>query len=267
MKISEIVRRIAENVDFYSLINYKCDGWLHNKSLGGRKCTGIVSAWMVDTACVLDAAAGNANFIISHESLFFNKSGYLYDTEKEIETEDKELNKTMRGLLDENGIAVHRFHDGVDILPRYGVVDSLIAKLELTADEGGNKILKTCTTAPTTVEELARRCRRMLGAGSCVISGDPGRIARKIGISAGAFAWVPTIDILHAQKVDVILAGEARDTDGRVYATRLGMPVIELGHFETEEPGIRNFTEYVAGLFPDLTVRYRPSEPFTRHTV
>lgn len=94
-----------------------------------------------------------------------------------------------------------------------------------------------------TLGELAAAVRAALGAPALRVVGDPGRRVRRLATVSGAGRSL----LADAARLgaDAIVTADIGHHDART-AEELGLGVVDAGHRETEEPGVRALTEALA---------------------
>ena len=286
MKKEEVVARIlAYHPDLPRYYDHEgaCDTWKCGDPQ--QECTGVVTALSPTVNVIRRTIELGANLIICHEPTFYTSAdepGWFEDFPNSVYEE-------KRRLLEEHQIAVWRDHDHMHahrpdsiftgVLKYLGWLDS--ARVEPSK---ASPFAHTLVEIPeTTVADLCRKLKDTLHLNGLRYVGDPEAKVRRLALvghlmPAESMAsrrdgkpleyGVEVIDTLERQ-ADVILPGEVIDWTVLSYvrdAVQLGKAkaVINLGHFNWEELGMRYMQEWLSQLVPELPVTYVPSEDLYR---
>ena len=93
--------------------------------------------------------------------------------------------------------------------------------------------------------------------------GDMDRKIERIGIpwgGMGLFVNIPYLQKLVEFGAQAFIAGET-DSYAFHFAKESGVYMIETGHEHSENPGLREFAEWLKSLFPDIDVVYYENAP------
>jgi putative NIF3 family GTP cyclohydrolase 1 type 2 len=199
--------------------------------------------------------------IICHESLWLPaQRGPWYDGPEERHII---ANRLRREILDQSKAVVYRSHSNWDALPRYGIVDSAIAALEL---KGARELSRRKFFAvhelahAMSVEELRRRVEQGLGYGQCRIFGSSEQQIRRFAFLVGGFGenqyHMPQAAM--EMGAEAIIIGEMSEFIV-IACLEMGLPVIESLHSASEIPGVKNQARLLAQRLHPLRVEYVPS--------
>lgn len=160
-----------------------------------------------------------------------------------------------------HGISLYAMHLPLDAHPEYGHNACLAAMLRLNRQQMfakycGVKIgvigeLPTCATP----QQLATLLDEKL-AGHATIFGDLGKTVSTVGIISGGAGYEGINEAIRL-KLDCFITGEVGHSSYHLIKES-GMPVIALGHYASEKPGVIKVMELVqqkfklAGEFVDL---------------
>jgi len=220
-----------------------------------QQCRGIVTTCWASVEVIKKAADLQANLIIVHEALFWNrgdKTAWLQESANQTFLAKKQL-------LDETGIVVWRNHDfvhsGIPLGGEYvdGIfygVAKLIGWLEYQVST--DLLVRTFVLPLTTVEDLGRQLIEKFGLNGLRIIGKPEDVISKVAITfhiMGEFDQ-GIITIIEKEKIEAIIALEITDFTVSEYirdSSLLGFPkaVFAVGHFNVEEPGMAYMVEYL----------------------
>ncbi len=198
----------------------------------------------VTEAVADEAAASGADLIVSHHPLLFSASS-LSD-----ETPDGRLLLSLA----ERGIAVISLHTNLDSAPD-GVNDVLAQRLELqdisTFDGGNHGIGRIGTVPEQDLLTFARFVKERLNAGG-VRYAPGGRSVRRVAVGGGS-----CMDFLPqavAAGCDTFVTGDVKYHQFQ-QAAKLGVNLVDAGHFPTEDPVCEALCGFLRGQFPEIEVR------------
>jgi putative NIF3 family GTP cyclohydrolase 1 type 2 len=221
--------------------------------------TGIATTVMSTFDQVKRAQAQGLNFILSHETTYWNDRDIVTDLANDP------TYKIKSEFCAKNNIVIHRFHDNLHAMrPDFNFQ-------ALARDTGWSQYetapnSRRFTLPETTLGALAADVAKRLGTKALRIVGDPNARVSKAQMSVGY--GMPRA----AGDVDVIMSGEAQETDGAIDNTEyvldaasLGVAKgqIILGHCVSEEPGMEDCTEWLKKFITEVPVRLvRAGEPY-----
>jgi len=233
-------------------IQHRPDGSL--LSNGDAEISGVTVAWMATPDALRFAAGKGHDLFIGHESLY-----YPYDVinakNPPAGWQGWKVNRQRRELLDAGGLTFLRAHGSLDDIC---IFDDFAALFDLGAPVHENGLVKVYEIEPTTVGELVQRAKRVCQMPAVRVAAPEGmdQIVRRVGLpwgGLGLFVNVGYQQALVELGCDVFIAGEADDYGFR-FAAEAGIPMIETSHEISENPGLRHFSEMLAGAFPDISV-------------
>jgi len=216
---------------------------------------GIVTCW-APTLSVLEKTADlGANMVISHEPLTYGVCGR--DPEaglkwyEELNPTAKIPNQKRMVFALSKGISVYRFHSNWDWAEYYGVADTLARILDLGDQRAGEREAPVYRIPETTAAELAQRAVNKLKLGPSRLVGDPGRSVSRIAICQGGFGQMFTFpEVALAGGAEFAFFGEMLDYTIR-YCVETGLSALELGHYQSENPGMIAMVEYLSKFVPE----------------
>ncbi len=264
MKISEIIKML-ENSPSIAQGGHTKD----NLEYGDveRECTGIVTTCFASADVIREAAAMGANFIVCHERTF-----YIKPTETPWLQKDPVF-LAKKKLLDDAGITVWRYHDHIhggcpipgplsntDMI-FYGVMKILKWEKYLTGDP---TVPLTFRLPETTVRELARELINKMNLKGLRVLGDIEARVSTVYVCGHLFGIPEDHEVVRRVaegNYDVLIPLELVDYTLGEYvrdSARLGMPkaILNIGHFNYEEPGMRYMAEWLPQLTGTLPVRF-----------
>lgn len=256
MKINEVidtVKNYSKGEIFGSKID---DATTRDKVLYGTtdaECTGIVTTCFASAAVIREAQKLNCNLIIPHEALFWNHGDH-----QEWLKENRTY-QAKKKLLDDAGITVWRDHDyihsGLPLLIHQYVDGIFYGFAKETGWEGnvistGKARCVDYEFSGVPAREIAEYLVRKLHLNGIRIVGDENTFVHKLRI-VGHIDGRSDNEILSAfenENYDCAIALECTDYTFNEYirdSAMLGIPkaMIMLGHFNTEEPGMKFMAE------------------------
>lgn len=223
-----------------------------------QECTGIVTCIWPTADVIRSAQEMGANFIISHEAIFWNHGDH------QDVVGDTATFKAKKALLDEWGGAVWRCHDYIhsrapiesDGSLADGIFYGLAAKLGwLDYRVGEDKGFCLDYQIPETdATDLARELVRKLGLNGTRIAGDPHARVRNVRIPmhvmGDAASDTHEINATDAKGNDCLVTMEFIDFTTCEYIRDSGMLgqnkcAITIGHFNLEEPGMEYMVKWL----------------------
>ncbi len=286
MKIKEVVERILEYHPH--LPNYKgCDDYKCGDP--EAECTGIVTALVPTVNVIKKTIELGANLLVVHEPIFYTSEdgpGWFEDFPCAVYDE-------KRKLLDDHGIVVWRDHDHMHFHRPDGIFTGVMRYLgwedymTLDLDTGSFAHFIVDLPEAVTVRQLCNHLIDGIGLNGVRYIGDPDAVVRSAAFVGHLFPGpcrktrkdgspmeygVSIIKSLE-ERVDVILPGEIIDWTVASYvrdAVQQGRTkaMINLGHLNWEELGMRYAQDWLSELLPDgPSVTYVHSEDMYRFEV
>ena len=220
---------------------------------------GIATTVMSTFDQIKRAHAEGLNFILTHETT------YWYDRDLLDGLADDPVYRAKSEFCAANNIVILRFHDNLHARRPDFTFQALARVTGWTQYEdppNSRRFLLPETTLGALAADVAKR----LGSKALRIVGDPAaKVSRtQMGVGYG----MPRA----AGDVDVVMSGEAQETDGAVDNTEyvmdaatLGVPKgqIILGHAISEEPGMEDCAEWLRSFITEIPVKLvRAGEPY-----
>ncbi len=261
MKISEVIAKIkayhyGKGKDGEPIDEAKT----RDKVLYGdpeTECSGIVVTCFASVEVIKEAAKRGANFIICHEAIFWNhgdRTAHLADNKVFLE---------KKKLLDDNGIVVWRDHDYIHTgIPVEGaIVDGIfygvMMKLGWKDLLVGDKAYPVRFVFPEAVpgKEIVDHCIKAFGLTGVRLVGDIDTVVKKLIIPGHIMGRRDDeiLDEIERDDYDCVIAMEITDHTLTGYirdSVSVGRPrlIIEVGHFNVEEPGMEYMTAYLGDV-------------------
>lgn len=228
-------------------------------------CSGVATTCVLSPDVIRKAARLGCNLIVVHEPTFFTHD----DVTDWLQ--GNAVYEQMMQMLAENSMAVWRNHDHMHASRPDEIMAGVLEELGWTpyAQEADYGFRTLITIPETTLRELAQHLKARLNLAAGRIVGNPDARVSRIAFCGHIFpSWdaeerKPT-QLLSREDVDVLIPGEIIDWTVVPYvrdAAQLGMnkALIQVGHFNLEEPGMRYMARKIAGLLPELPVHYVPA--------
>ena len=215
--------------------------------------TKIVVSWCVDDETVDFAIKNKCNFILHHESLL-----HPYPIWSALERNylGWKVNADKLARLGANKINTFRLHCTMDKLTIY---KTFAEKLGLRKVRDGRGIYDAVFSSQfATAGELAAHAKKVMNMPSIRFAGNPDQKISNIGLAFGGiglFVNVGSVQKMIENGADVIIAGES-DNMGFRFCTEQNIPVIELSHEVTENPGIKVFCDELQKKIPSVEVLF-----------
>ena len=217
---------------------------------------GIVTTFLASCEVIDRTVSLGANFIITHEPTFYNH----LDQVDWLEKDDVYRHKLK--LLQDNGIVVWRFHDGIHRLEPDGVITGVLEALGWKQHARPDDP-RVCEIPPTSLPELATILRERLGTMRVLAVGDPRRRYRTVGLMVGASGGAAQMQFAQETGVEVLVVGELAEWETSEYVrdaahAGLNRAALVVGHAASEEPGMKWLAEWMRPRFPGVNITHVP---------
>jgi putative NIF3 family GTP cyclohydrolase 1 type 2 len=163
--------------------------------------TGVVTTFLASAEVLDEAIARGANLVITHEPTFYNHR------DRVDWLRGDEVYEHKRRLLEDSGIVVWRFHDGIHRFEPDGIVAGVLEELGWQ-EYAHPDDPRVCEIPPVTLRELAALFEERLGTKRVLAVGDPRRRYRTVGLMVGAEGGESQMRFLRATGVEVLVVGE-----------------------------------------------------------
>lgn len=237
--------------------------------------TKIVTTFMATVEVIREAVDIGANFIITHEPTWFTGM----DTTEWLEKDPVYLQK--KKLLEENRIAVWRFHDHMHMGAEDGIYRGFekefgwdIYKMAETEDNR-LKHFGACYSIPEiSLKNLCQLFKDQLDMDVVQIVGNPNMLVRRVGVlvgggSLGLGREERPMMLMEERKLDLVICGDITEWTLSAYvrdAAALGMNkgMLVLGHERSEEWGMKYLGEWMHSITGDIEITFLDAgEPFS----
>ena len=240
-----------------------CDGFKFGDPQ--EACTGVATTCVLTPDVIRQAIAQGCNLIVVHEPTFFTHDD---DTDW---LAGNPVYEQLTQLMAEHHMAVWRNHDHMHASRPDEIMTGVLQELgwEEYIQEKPYSFRSVITLPPMTLGELSQHLKKRLNLSTGRIVGNPCAVVSRVAFCGHIFpSWNEQerepIKLLSRSDVDVLIPGEIIDWTVVTYvrdAAQLGMnkALIQVGHFNMEEPGMRYMARKIAGLTPELPVRFIPA--------
>lgn len=208
-----------------------------------QRVTGIVSSFTASLQVMQAAVDAGANFIVSHEPIFYN---HLDETQV-LEKRDDPVYRTKVQFAETHGLVVWRFHDHLHRITPEPMTQAFYRQLGWeTYLDMGQGFHRRINLPPVTLRELATQLTEALPTASIRVIGNPGMTVSRVGQSGHSIGGL----IRCYEDCDIGLGAEVREWDSGEYARdaqELGMPkaLIMIAHERGEQGGMAVFVDWL----------------------
>lgn len=222
---------------------------------------GIATLMMATLDGLRRATARGMNLVITHEPTYFTHQDRVEPIQGDA------LYRLKRDFIRQHNLAIFHFHDHWHGRRPDGIATGMIRALgwEKNADPEHPKLFTfngepLATFARTMAAKLNIRTMRVLG--------DPRLPVRRVLASWGNVGLMHGIP--YVAQADVIIVGETHEWELVEYiqdAIAAGQPkaLIVLGHFVSEQAGMKYCAEWLGPFIPEVPVAFvEAAEPFWR---
>ena len=218
----------------------------------------VAVAWKARWDTLRQALERGADLFVSHESICVCASNN--STEPEV-TFALPTEKPKFDWLAASGLTVYRCHDVWDRFPGLGIRDTWQRELQLGGrvirEDGGFLVTQF---APMPLKGFARHVARRiapLGQNAVGVCGDMEQMVSKVATGTGVSCDPIRMMELGAD-VGILTDDYYAHVRTGAHALELKFPTITVNHGVSEEWGVANLAQYLAGTFPQLEVFHIP---------
>lgn len=235
--------------------------------------TGVAVTMMATFDVLQRAAASGANFVITHEPIYYSHR----DTTGALESENDPVFAAKRDFIREHHMVVWRFHDNWHAHRPDGIQLGMERKLDwmryrTAANDslgGGNPATDYLFRLPTTtVGELAAELAKKLDAHAVRIVGDPKMPVSGVAFAGGFLGADTQRKLLRRADVDALVIGEAHEWETVAYAADAvsegeKKALIIVGHTPSEQGGMEDCAQWLLGFVTEVPVTFiAAKDPF-----
>lgn len=232
----------------------------------------IVTTFMATVEVIQKAIDAGANFIITHEPTWFTGK----DSTEWLENDPVYIEK--RKLIEENKIAIWRFHDHMHM----GKEDGIYRGYDLEFDWAKYKIenpgtfnhFGACYQIPKiTLKDLCQFFKDKIDMKVIQIVGDPMMTVERVSVLVGGGSLGLGIEelpmkLMNDNNLDLLICGDITEWTISAYvrdAAAMGMNkgMLVLGHERSEEWGMKHLGKWMQDITGDIEVQFIDAgEPF-----
>ena len=206
----------------------------------------------VDLGVVEEAVNIGANLIVSHHPLMFNSVNRM--------TEDNPEQKAIR-LMIEKGISHYAAHTNLDtgkggindlMAQMLGMEDTEVVDVVTTNERGVHGYGRMCTLkTPVTMKEMMDKVKSVFGAKGLKYTGSLDDKVQKLAINTGGGAGI--LEQCINAGCDTFITGDVK-YNGYRDALDMGMKIIDIMHYDSEQISKTWFENWFSENFPDVEV-------------
>jgi putative NIF3 family GTP cyclohydrolase 1 type 2 len=228
----------------------------------GQEVTGIVTTMFPTIEVIEQTAKAGANFIIAHETPFYNN---------EDETDWLQQDDAFRykvALLNRHKIAIWRFHDYWHAHKPDGIAMGNLIKLGWDKFYDANNPRMVTLPSPMTIKSIVALTKDKLGISTVRLLGNINQNCRTVYLAFGYMDSKRQIAAIQQYKPDLILSGETREwetvervRDGLMMGQKTSLLV--LSHAVSEEAGMEYAVQWLQPKLPGVRIMHIAStNPF-----
>jgi putative NIF3 family GTP cyclohydrolase 1 type 2 len=227
-----------------------------------QEVTGIVTTMFPTLEVIEKTAKAGANFIIAHETPFYNNA----DETDWLKQDDAYLYKI--DLLNKHKIAIWRFHDYWHAHRPDGIAMGNLIKLgwEKYYDPASPRLITL--PQPQQLKDIVKLSKKRLGIPTVRVVGNLNQYCRTVYLAFGYMDSKRQIAVIQQSKPDLILSGETREWE-TVERVRDGLKMgqktslLVLSHSVSEEAGMEYAATWLRPKLPGVNITHIPSNnPF-----
>ena len=224
-----------------------------------QEVTGIVTTFLATQAILQRAVELGANFVITHEPVFYNhpdETDWLADDPVYL---------AKRRFIDDHQLVIWRFHDYWHSHRPDGIITGLLAALGWQSyfDPADHFEI---TIPPLPLNDLVAHVSAALGCPHPRVIGHPAMPCSRVSLLIGAPGGKWQIQSLRG--ADVLIAGEINEWETSEWVRDantqgLAKGLIVVGHEISEEAGMAYLVEWLRPRVPGVAITHVPSgDPF-----
>jgi putative NIF3 family GTP cyclohydrolase 1 type 2 len=227
-----------------------------------QEVTGIVTTMFPTLEVIEKTAKAGANFIIAHETPFYNNA----DETEWLQQDD--VYRYKIDLLNKHKIAIWRFHDYWHAHRPDGIAMGNLIKLgwEKYYDAASPRMITL--PEPLPLKSIVKLAKKKLDIPSVRVVGNLDQACRTVYLAFGYMDSKRQIGIIQQSKPDLILSGETREWE-TVERVRDGLKMglktslLVLSHSVSEEAGMEYAVAWLQPKLPGVAITHIPSNnPF-----
>ncbi|PSR53079.1 NGG1p interacting factor NIF3 [Adhaeribacter arboris] len=225
--------------------------------------TGIVTTTFPTLEVIEQTAKVGANFIIAHETPFYNNQDETDWLEKD------EVYQYKIALLKKHNIAIWRFHDYWHAHKPDGILMGTLSTLGWEKYYNPENPRLLTLPNPVAVKAIVALTKEKLGISTVRLVGDLKQNCTRIYMALGYMDSKRQIAAIEEFKPDLFISGETREwetvervRDGRRMGQKTSLLV--LSHAVSEEAGMQYAVKWLQPKVPGIKITHIPAKnPFT----
>jgi putative NIF3 family GTP cyclohydrolase 1 type 2 len=256
-QVIDIILKEIPNAPFANTVDQLRSGSMD------QEVTGIVTTMFPTLSVIEQTAKAGANFIIAHETPFYNNQ----DETEWLQKDDAYLYKVE--LLNKYKIAVWRFHDYWHAHKPDGIIMGNLIKLGWEKHYDITKPRMLTLPKAMSLKSIAELAKDKLGISTVRVVGNLKQDCSTIYLAFGYMDSKRQIAAIQEFKPDLILSGETREwetvervRDGQLMGQKTSLLV--LSHSVSEEAGMEYAAKWLEPKVPGVKIKHIAStNPFT----
>ncbi|HEX6224918.1 MAG TPA: Nif3-like dinuclear metal center hexameric protein [Chryseolinea sp.] len=256
-QVIDIILKEIPNAPFSKTVDQLRSGSLE------QEVTGIVTTMFPTLEVIERTAKAGANFIIAHETPFYNNQ----DETDWLQEDD--AYKYKIGLLQKYKIAIWRFHDYWHAHKPDGIIMGNLIKLGWERHFNTETPRVLTLPQPTSLKSIVSLVKDRLNIPSVRVVGSLRQECKTIYMAFGYMDSRMQIAAIQKFKPDLILSGETREwetvervRDGQLMGQKTALMV--LSHSVSEEAGMEYAAKWLQPKVQSIKITHIPStNPFT----
>ncbi len=211
--------------------------------------------WRPTIDVLKQAAENKIDLLIIHEPLFHSEKSVIIPKE-ELSFSP---NTKRKEILSNNNILVYRYHSQWDDA-KEGNNETLVNLFNL------KNITKTPygrvgDINPTSLINFVKIVKEKLNCPNVLVTSDKdGDIIKKVAVISGSGnSLIEMIEYVKQKGADVLVSGDIADGRAR-FATEIDLPIIDVGGYHSEKPGIKKLSEILKNEFSEIEVVFLDTE-------
>lgn len=205
--------------------------------------------WRPTVDVLKQAAENKIDLLITHEPLFHSEKSAIIPKEELTFSPNIE----RKEILSKNDILVYRYHSQWDDA-KEGNNETLVNLFNL---KNVTKIPygRVGDITPISLIEFVEVVKEKLDCPNVLVtSDDDNKIVKKVAVISGSGnSLIEMIEYVKQKCADVLISGDIADGRAR-FAAEIKMPIIDVGGYYSEKPGIKKLYEILKKKFLELEV-------------
>ncbi len=253
INVQDVIDQIKERVMFDSST---VDGLKYGNR--EEEVKGIAVSFMPSIDVIQKAIDIKANLLITHEALF-----YQHHSNETLEKNNSFIEQ-KKSIIAQTNLAIYRNHDAVHRYQPDGITEGLIEELEWKQFVVEQQLAYSIVQIPkATLVGIAAHLKEKLAIENLRFVGNKHmnceNIAVLVGYRGGGASTIPLLD-----KVDLVIYGEGPEWETPelvwdILQQGVSKGIIQLGHAESEDPGMKWLATRLQAKFQSVPVTFLPT--------